>query len=134
MAFRLISRPDPAPMEFLVANATALTFGQCVSFNASGRLQPAGATGVIAGVTTHAVTAGTDQRCRIILATPDQIWEAPYVGTPAGGFVSGVNAVALDATSAAVNSAVVTGGQIAVLRFTPATTTALVQIRGRQLA
>lgn len=132
MPFKLVSRPDPAPMEFLVTNATALSFGQCVTFSA-GRLVAAGTTTPVAGVTTHAVTAGTDRRCKVILVDPEQTWEADYTGTPVGGFVVGVNSAVLDAAGNNLNSTNVTSGPCAIVAIDAPPRKALVKFRLRHL-
>lgn len=140
MPFRLISRPDPAPMTFLVTNAESLDYGQCVRF-VGGRLTAAGPTDPVAGVAAHAVVGGTDQSCRVILVDPEQTWEADYTGTPVGGFVVGVGTVVLNAAGAPagsrggafINSANVTGGPCSVIGINAATLTCLVKFRARQL-
>lgn len=140
MPFKLVSRPDPAPMSFLVTNAESLDYGQCVRF-VSGRLTAAGPTDPVAGVTTHAVVGGTDQSCRVVLVEPEQTWEADYTGTPIGGFVVGVSTVVLNAAGtpegsrggAFINSANVTGGPCSVIGINATDRTCLVKFRARQL-
>ena len=140
MPFRLISRPDPALMTFLVTNAESLDYGQCLRF-VSGRLTAAGPTDPVAAVAAHSVVGGTNQTCRVILVDPMQIWEADYTGTPAGGFVIGVNAVVLNTAGAPagsrggsfIDSATITGGPCSIIGINAANTTCQVTFRSRQL-
>lgn len=140
MPFKLISRPDPAPKEFLVTNNEAIKYGQCVKF-ANGRVTAAGPTDAVAGVAQHDVVAGTDKTCKVILVDPEQDWEVEYIGTPAAGFVVGANAVALNAannpTGAVagiyLNAATVTGGPCSVVKVDTAAKKAVVKFKNRQL-
>lgn len=137
MAFKLISRPAPAPKEYLVTNGEALVYGQCVMFS-NGRLTKAAAGGPVAAVTLHAVEAGTDKRCKVILVEPDQEWEADYVGTPDAGFVVGCSSADIDTgvlggVGANLNAADVAGGPCAVLHINAAAKKAIVKFKNRQL-
>lgn len=140
MAFKLISRPDPAPMEFYVTNGEAIKYGQCLKF-ASGRLTAATPGDAVAAVAQHSVEAGTDKTCKVILVDPEQIWEADYVGTPAGGFVPGCATANLNASNSPtgalageyINAASVAGGPCAVLKIDADKKKAFVKFKNRQL-
>lgn len=140
MPFKLISRPDPAPKEFLVTNNEAIKYGQCVKF-VNGRVTAAGPTDAVAGVAQHDVEAGTNKTVKVILVDPEQDWEVEYIGTPAAGFVVGANAVALNAadnpTGAVagiyLDAATVTGGPCAVVKIDSAAKKAVVKFKNRQL-
>lgn len=141
MAFRLISRPDPAPKEFLVTDGEAIKYGQCVKF-ANGRITAAGPTDAVAGVAQHDAGLGTNKTTvKVILVDPEQDWEVEYIGTPAAGFVVGANAVALNAannpTGAVagiyIDAATVTGGPCSVVKIDAAAKTAVVKFKNRQL-
>jgi len=141
MAFKLISRPDPAPMEFYVTNNESVKYGQCLVFS-SGRLTAAAPAGSVAAVALHDVTAGTDQKCKVILVTPEQIWEADYVGTPDSGFVVGCNSADLNPANTPtgapaglyLNAADVTGGPCSILAIDSTSKKAKVMFKNRQLA
>jgi len=137
MAFKLISRPDPAPRVFYVTDGESLVYGQCVKFS-SGRLTKAAAGGTVAAVTLHEVTGGTDQTCKVILVTPEQEWEADYIGTPDAGFVVGCASADLDTgvssgVGANLNAADVNGGPCAILSIDTTKQKAVVKFIGRQL-
>ena len=94
MAFKLISRPDPAPMTFLVTNNEAISYGEALIFT-GGRLTKAAAGGPVAAIALSDVAAGTDKTCKVLLVDPEQTWEVEYTGTPAAGFVVGCNSADL---------------------------------------
>lgn len=132
MAFKLISRPDPAPMTFLVTNDEAVSYGEALVFS-SGRLTKAAAGGTVAAVALHDVAAGTDKTCKVLLVGPEQIWEVEYTGTPASGFVVGCNSADLDSNALKINAADVTGGPCSVLKIDSANKKCWVQFKNRQL-
>lgn len=140
MAFKLISRPDPAPMEFYVTNGEAVKYGQCLVFS-NGRLTAAAPGGPVAAVALHDVAAGTDQKCKVLLVTPEQVWEADYVGTPAAGFVVGCNSADLNVAGTPtgapaglyLNSSDVAGGPCSIIEVDAVNRKAKVIFKNRQL-
>jgi hypothetical protein len=94
--FRLISRPDPAPMEFPVGAAN-LVYGQCVQFSNGALVAATSYNSPVAGVTIHAADANST--CKIILVDPEQIWEADVVGSAHATFKLGLAGAHLDSTA-----------------------------------
>ncbi len=140
MPFKLISRPDPAPKEFLVTDNVAIKYGQAVKF-VNGRITAAGPTDAVAGIAQHDVEAGTGKTCKVILVDPEQDWEVEYIGTPAAGFVVGCSSAALNAANNPtgapagiyVDAANVTGGPCSVVKIDSAAKKAVVKFKNRQL-
>lgn len=117
MAFKLISRPDPAPMEFLVTDGEAISYGQCLKF-ASGKLTKCGQATSVAAISQQDVPAGTGNKCKVIIVEPGQIWEADYTGTPDAGWVVGCATCDItDATGLTINAADVSEGKFALLEI-----------------
>ncbi|MDD4721982.1 MAG: hypothetical protein PHR07_04495 [Acidaminococcaceae bacterium] len=114
MAFKLISRHEPVIEEFYVTDSEAIVYGEALIFS-SGRLTKATDATDIACIAQQAVTAGTDQVCKVIIMEPGQIWEAPYSGTADAGFIVGVVGADLDGTATGIDAADITGGAFAVL-------------------
>jgi hypothetical protein len=130
MAFKLISRPEPVLETFYVTDNEAIAYGQCLKFNA-GRLTASGDATDIAAISTQAVTAGTDQTCKVIIPTAEHIFEAPYSGTPDATFLPGMVSADLDTAGTGVDAADVTGGKIGILSINTATGTVRCKIVGR---
>lgn len=132
MAFKLISRPDPAPKEFYVTNSEAVSYGEALIFS-NGRLTKAAAGGPVAAIAQHDVVAGTDKKCKVIIVTEEQDWEVGYTGTPAAGFVVGANSADIDSTGLLLNAADVTGGPCSILEIDSANAKCKVKFKNRQL-
>ncbi|MNM95434.1 hypothetical protein D3C81_1078790 [compost metagenome] len=125
---------DPTRItEFLMTDSEAGFAGEAIKI-VSGRVTKAGATDPIAGFLTANVTAGTNQPTEFILAREGDWYDAPYSGTPAGGFVSGVAAVVLASDGLSINSATVTGGPVSVLTININKKTARVKVKNRQFS
>lgn len=81
MAFKLVeTTTEPVLRKFYVTDSEAIAVGQALKFS-SGRLTSVGDATAVAAIATHAVTAGTDQTCYVILVDPTQVWECTYTGT-----------------------------------------------------
>lgn len=141
MAFKLWSRPDPAPMEFYVTNGESIKYGQCLKF-VNGRLTAAGPTDAVAAIAQHDVAAGTDKTCKVLFVDPEQIWEVEYIGTPAAGFVVGCNSATLNAADSPtagtpagmyINAANVTGGPCSIIKIDTDAKKVYVKFKNRQL-
>lgn len=140
MAFKLWSRPDPAPMEFLVTNGESIKYGQCLKF-VNGRLTAATPGDAVAAIAQHDVEAGTDKTCKVLFVDPEQIWEADYIGTPAAGFVVGCNTANLNPANTPtgavaglyINAANVTGGPCSILKIDTEAKKVYVKFKNRQL-
>jgi len=130
MAFKLIGRPDPVLEEFYVTDSEAIAYGQCLKL-ASGRLTAAGDATDIAAISTQAVTAGTDQLCKVIIPSSDMVWEAPYSGTADAAFIVGLLSADLDSAGTGVDAADVSGGKIGILAINSTTGTVRCKIVGR---
>jgi hypothetical protein len=118
MAFRLIQDLTGSPMvirKYLVTDSEAIARGEALKF-VSGRLTMAAAADPVAAIATHAVAAGTDKECEVIIVTAAQIYEVEYTGTPDAGFVEGCNSTDIDATATKLNAADIVGGACAILR------------------
>lgn len=136
MAFKLISRHDPAPMAFDTTAGESFVYGECVKFS-GGKIAKAGTTDDVAGVVLHAVTgvSGVVGTCKqVVLVDAEQIWEADYTGTPAAGFVVGVNSATLDTTGANLDASNVTNGPCSVIKINTNDKKAWVKFKKRQLA
>ncbi|WP_025692593.1 hypothetical protein [Paenibacillus zanthoxyli] len=125
---------DPTRItSFLMTNSEAGAAGEAIKI-VSGRVTKAGPTDAVAGFLIANVTAGTDQPTEFILAREGDWYDAPYTGTPAGGFVSGVNAVVLAADGLSINAATVTGGPVTVMEINTNKKTARVKVKNRQFS
>lgn len=137
MGFKFIHNDYGAPptriTHILCTNSEAFTAGEAVKL-VNGRWTKASGADVPAGIITHNVTAGTDKEAEVQLIREGDVFEAPYEGTPAGGFVPGANAVALDTDGLAVDSATVTGGAIAILSVNTDKATCQLKFKSRQLS
>lgn len=117
----------------LFKDATAGKAGQTVVLTA-GRWEPASGGAVPGGILVADVVAGTDVVCDVILIRPGDWFNVKYTGAPAGGFVEGVNAVAISADGLSADSSTVTGGSIAVKDINTANLTATVAFKLRQFS
>ncbi|BFH70600.1 hypothetical protein J27TS7_58710 [Paenibacillus dendritiformis] len=100
----------------------------------NGRATKAGPTDAIAGFLTSNIAAGKDSPCEIILAREGDWYDAPFVGTPDAGFVSGADAVAVAADGLAADAAVVADGPLAVLTVNDNNKTCRVKVKKRQFS
>lgn len=140
MAFKLISRFDPAPMALPVADGEAIKYGQCLKI-ANGRLTAALPGDEVAGVAQHDVAPGTGNMCKVIFVDPEQIWEADYVGVPAAGFILGCSTANLNAAGSPagalageyLDSASVTNGPCSIVKIDADRKKAFVKFKRRQL-
>jgi hypothetical protein len=132
MAFKLISRPDPAPRKFLVTDDEAISYGQALIFS-SGRLTSAAAGGAVAAISLQDVAAGTNKTCKVILVGEEQEWEVGYTGSPAAGFVVGCNSADLASGALLLNAADVTGGPCSILEIDSTNAKCVVKFKNRQL-
>ena len=135
MAFRLIQDLTGSPMvirKYLVTDSEAIARGEALKF-ASGRLTKAAATDPVAAIATHAVTAGTDKECEVIIVTAAQIYEVEYTGTPDAGFVDGCNTADIDSTATKLNAADIIGGVCAILKKDTAAGKCQIMFTKRQL-
>lgn len=121
MAFKLVQQYSEAPIfrTFLVTDSEAITDGQCLILS-SGRLTKAALNGSVGFIAQQDVEAGTDQTCRVIVVTPNQVWEADYIGTADAGFIVGCAAADIDTGVSSgvglnLNAADVTSGPWAIL-------------------
>jgi len=120
-------------MEFYVTDANAITYGQCLKFNA-GKLIKAATTDVVAGVANHDVAAGTNQKCKILLVDPEQLWEADYTGEPISTFIVGCADAVLDGDGRNLNAAATGGGgPCSIIKINAAAKKAWVKFKKRQL-
>lgn len=125
---------DPTRItRYLMTNSEAGLAGEAIKI-VSGRVTKAGATDPIAGFLNASVTAGTDQPTEIILAREGDVFEVPYTGTPAGGFVEGLSVATIATDGLSLASATVTGGSIAVLEINTNKKTAKVKVKVRQFS
>ena len=135
MAFRLIQDVTGSPMvirKYLVTDSEAIARGEALIFS-SGRLTKAAAGGAVAAIATHAVTAGTNKECEVIIVTASQIYEVEYTGTPDAAFVVGQNAADIDSTGTKINAADVLAGACAILKVDSAAGKCQVMFKNRQL-
>lgn len=121
MAFRLVQQYSEAPIfrTFMVTNSEAITDGQALILS-SGRLTKAAVAGNVGFIAQQDVKAGTDNTCRVIVVTPNQVWEADYIGTADSGFIVGCTSADIDTGVSGgvglnLNAADVTGGAFAIL-------------------
>lgn len=118
----------------MAADSEAFTPGEVVKLSSTGRWTKAATTDVPAGICNQTLAAGTSQTLDVTQIREGDVFNADYTGTPAAGFVAGVNAVVLDSTGLLVNSATVTGGAIAVLEVNSTKSTCRIKFKQRQLS
>ncbi|MBN1232362.1 MAG: hypothetical protein JXA60_03295 [Candidatus Coatesbacteria bacterium] len=73
----------------------------------------------VLGISVADVEAGTVSAGRLVKlyrVTPYQVWEAPYSGTPAAGFLPGKNTVDIASSSDMVDAADVVDGTLYLLQ------------------
>jgi hypothetical protein len=134
--FRLISRPDPAPLEYEVADSETLAYGTCVKFD-DAKLVAAGGTDAVAGITAQSASGG--EMCKIILVDPEQIWEADLVGdgSPDADFVVGLNIANLDTDGIGIDETVDTSdnntGPCSIIKIDSGAKKCWVKFKLRQL-
>lgn len=129
-AFNDYAAPERRVSHILATNATAFTKGQAVTIT-SGRWAAVANGGAIAGFANQTIAAGTDQTLEVILAREGDWFDAPYTGTPAGGFVVGVDVADIAANGLSVLASDVTGGALSVLEINTNKQTCRVKVKKR---
>lgn len=110
------------------------TTGEALTTNASGQLTKAGATSAIIGFANQTkTTTASDNTLEFIEARADDVFSAPYTGTPAAGFVLGANAVTLAADGLSANAATVAGGALTIRIINTNTGRVHVSVKNRLL-
>lgn len=129
--FKLVESVYPGVLirPFDMTDSEAATVGEAMVFS-SGKLTLAGDAANIAGFATHALAAGTSQTMYLLIALPGMIFEVPYTGTPAAGFVVGCETCDL-ASGVQIDAADVTGGKFTLVSKDTANTKCEVTVNGR---
>ena len=134
--FRLISDTTGSPMvirKYKVTNSEAISRGEALKF-VSGRLTKASVADTPAAIATHAVTAGTDKECEVIIITANQVYEVAYEGTKDASFIVGLATAELDTDGMALNAADATpAGAVSILKIDDTTKLCQVMFAKRQL-
>lgn len=125
--------PQTRLTHLLATNSEGFGRGQSVNL-ASGRFTIANGVEVPAAVSNQVLAAGTDKFLEVIQIREGDVFEAPYTGTPAAGFVAGANAVAIATDGFNVDAATVTGGSIAIIEVNTTKQTCRLKFKSRQLS
>lgn len=129
-AFNDYGAPERRVSNILATDSEAFTKGEAVKL-ASGRWTVATNGANIAGFANQTIAAGTDQELEVILAREGDWFDAPYTGTPAGGFVVGVEVADISTDGLSVLSSDVTAGPFSVLEINTNNQTCRVKVKKR---
>lgn len=129
-AFNDYGAPERRVSHILATNSEAFAQGQAVKL-ASGRWTVATNGAAVAGFANQTLAAGTDQYLEVVLAREGDWFDAPYTGTPAGGFVVGVEIADVSVDGLSVLASDVTGGPFAVLEINTNKETCRVKVKKR---
>lgn len=130
-AFNDYGAPERRVSHILATNAEAFGQGQAVKLSATGRWTVATNGVEVAGFSNQTLAAGTDQYLEVTLAREGDWFDAPYTGTPAGGFVVGVMTADVSVDGRSVLASDVTAGPFAVLEVNTNKTTCRVKVKKR---
>jgi hypothetical protein len=111
----------------------AFVEGQALKI-ASGRWTVATNGVAVAGICNQTVTVGADDYIEVIQVREGDVFEAPYTGTPAGGFIIGVMVADVSVDGLSVLSSDVTGGPFAILGINTTKETCRLKVKLRQLS
>jgi hypothetical protein len=117
----------------LATDAEVYSTGEALAL-VSGRWTKASNGGQVAGICQESKTAGVDDSLEVLECRADDVFEAPYTGVPAAGFVVGANTADISADGLSVLSSDVTGGAFSVLSINTNKTTCKVKVKNRQLS
>lgn len=117
----------------LATNGETFKRGEALAI-VSGRLTKAANGGTVVGFSEESKTAGTDVTLEFIEARADDVFDAPYTGTPDAGFVVGVSTADISTDGLSVLSSDITGGAFAVLGINTTKKTVRVKVKNRQLS
>jgi hypothetical protein len=134
MAFKWVYNHYGAPItqrsDIYGTNATTFTEGEALQLT-SGRWAVATNGAAVAGFAAQTITTTTDTLVTVNLAREGDVWEAPYTGTPAAGFVVGVMIADVSADGLSVLSSDVTGGPFSILAINTTKVTCQLQVKLR---
>jgi len=122
--------PERRISHIFATNSEAFSKGQAVTL-ANGRWTKAANGGAVAGFASQNLAAGTNQKLEVVLAREGDWFDAPYTGTPAGGFVIGVDAADVSTDGLSVLASDVTGGAFSVLDINTNTQEVRVKVKKR---
>ena len=122
--------PERRISHIFATNSEAFSKGQAVTL-ANGRWTKAANGGAVAGFASQNLAAGTNQKLEVVLAREGDWFDAPYTGTPAGGFVIGVDAADVSTDGLSVLASDVTGGALSVLDINTNTQMVRVKVKNR---
>lgn len=112
--------------------AETFTEGEALTISASGAWTKAANGGTVGGFANQTKTCtASDNTLEVIEARPGDRFEAPYTGTPAGGFVVGAKTADVSADGLSVLSSDVTGGALAVWEINTNKLTCTVAVSNR---
>lgn len=114
----------------MATNAEAFEEGEALKI-ASGRWTKATNGSEIGGFANQKLAAGTDQYLDVILAREGDWFDAPYTGTPDGGFIVGVMTADIAADGLSVLSSDITGGALSVHSINTNNKTVRVKVKKR---
>jgi len=138
--FRLVNQYSEAPIFITlpVTDNEAIYDGQALILS-SGKLTKAAAGGDIGFIAQQDVAAGLGNTCRVIVVTPNQVWEVDYVGSADAGFIIGCDSADLDTDVGSgvglnLNSADIVGGPCAILKKDATNKKCHVIVKNRQMS
>lgn len=134
--FKFVYNEYGAPqnrVSYPATDSEAFAFGEAVMFS-SGKLTKATNGSAVAGFALQALSAGTGQMLEITEAREGDVFDADYTGTPAGGFVVGVNTADVSTDGLSVLSSDVTGGAFAITSINTNTLKVRLKVKSRQLS
>jgi len=139
MAFRWLrstTRTLPVRIPNITAKAsTTFTSGCAVVVDSTGVLDVAAAGAKVAGIYDGpTVTTGSADKLEFIEATPGDVFEVGYTGTPDSAFVVGQQTADIASGALLLNAADVTGGAFAILSIDTTNTKATVRAKLRQFS
>lgn len=129
-AFNDYGAPERRVSHILATNSEAFKQGQAVKL-ASGRWTAATNGANVAGFANQNLSAGTDQILEVVLAREGDWFDAPYTGTPDGGFIIGVETADVSTDGLSVLSSDITGGPFSVLDINTNKKTCRVKVKKR---
>lgn len=130
-AFNDYGAPTHHVSHLLATDSEAFELGEAVKI-VSGRVTKATNGAAIFGFANQKLAAGTNQVIDVILAREGDWFDAPYTGTPDGGFVAGVATADVATDGLSVLSSDITGGPFFVHSINTNTKTVRVKVKLRQ--
>jgi hypothetical protein len=131
--YNIYGAPQRRISNILATNAEAFVEGEALKI-ASGRWTKATDGAAVAGFSAGTYAAGTNQYIDVYPAVEGDVYDAPYTGTPAGGFIVGVATADISSDGLSVNAADVTSGAFAIWEINTTNETCRLTVKNRQMS